>query len=150
MTFLTRRSLILGSIVAVSLLPMKLPAHAAQTLEIYKTPWCGCCTAWADQMREAGFPIAVTVIEDIEPLKAKAGVPADLASCHTAFIEGYVVEGHVPANEIARLLEERPRATGLAVAGMPMGSPGMEVDGPADAFEVILFSPAGRMVFARY
>jgi hypothetical protein len=146
---LTRRTFILSSFAAAALVTM--PSRAAtETLEMYKTPWCGCCTVWADHMQEAGFTVNVTAIEDIEPLKVKAGVPADLASCHTAFIGGYVVEGHVPAKDIRRLLAEKPQATGLAVPGMPMGSPGMETDGPIDSFEVVLFSPASRTVFSRY
>lgn len=119
-------------------------------LVVHKTPWCGCCTAWVDHMREAGFAVRVTEMEDLEPLKARHGVTAELASCHTALIGGYVVEGHVPAADVARLLKERPEATGLAVPGMPVGSPGMEMGNEQDPYEVVLFGPGTRETFSRY
>lgn len=154
MTAMSRRSFlglcVIGAAAALSLRYLP-PAHAAaERLEVYKTPWCGCCTAWIDHMREAGFDVRVTELEDLDPLKARLGVVPELASCHTALIGGYVIEGHVPAREVARLLSERPKATGLAVPGMPMGSPGMETDGPADTYEVVLFAPGSRETFARY
>lgn len=148
---LTRRSFVLSALAAAMLAATGLPAHAAEeTLEVYKTPWCGCCTAWVDHMRDAGFAVRVTEMEDLEPFKASHGVTADLASCHTALIGGYVVEGHVPASDVARLLKERPEATGLAVPGMPVGSPGMEMGGEGDPYEVVLFGPGKRETFARY
>lgn len=151
MTRITRRSFVLSSFAAAALVVTGLPAYAAsEILEVYKTPWCGCCTAWVDHMREAGFDVRVTEMEDLTPLKARHGVSAELASCHTALIGGYVVEGHVPAADVARLLEERPEATGLAVPGMPMGSPGMEMDGHSEPYEVVLFGPAGGETFSRY
>ncbi len=154
MRTMSRRSFlglcVLGAAAALSLRYLP-PAHAsADLLEVYKSPWCGCCGAWIGHMREAGFTVRVTDLEDMEPLKARLGVVPELASCHTAVIGGYVIEGHVPAREVARLLAERPQATGLAVPGMPMGSPGMETDGPADAYEVVLFAPGTRETFARY
>ena len=86
----------------------------------------------------------------INAVKKRYGVPDDLASCHTAEVGGYVLEGHVPAAEVKRLLAERPQARGLAVPGMPMGSPGMEMDGRTETYEVILFGPSGRRTYARY
>lgn len=151
MTRISRRSFVLSALAASMLAAAGLPAHAAsETLEVYKTPWCGCCTAWVDHMREAGFAVRVTEMEDLEPFKARHGVTEELASCHTALIGGYVVEGHVPASDVARLLKERPEATGLAVPGMPMGSPGMEMDGHSEPYEVVLFAPGKRETFTRY
>ncbi len=103
-------------------------------------------------VRAAGFVASVTETRTINRLKAELGVPKDLHSCHTAEIDGYVIEGHVPAQEIRRLLLERPAATGIAVAGMPIGSPGMEIPGSApERYEVVLFGANRRIeIFARY
>lgn len=130
------------------------PAIAAETLPkmtVTRDPNCGCCGAWVAHVKAAGFPVEVIEIADVAPLKVKLGVPDALTSCHTAEVGGYVVEGHVPAEAIKRLLAERPRATGLAVPGMPVGSPGMEVRGQApDIYEVVIFSGTRQSVFARY
>jgi hypothetical protein len=118
---------------------------------VHKDPNCGCCAGWAKHVRAAGFEIKVIESRDLAPLKARLGVLEHLTSCHTAQIDGYVVEGHVPAAAIKRLLAERPNATGLAVPGMPVGSPGMEVDGVAtELYEVILFTPSGEKIYARF
>jgi hypothetical protein len=120
-------------------------------IRVTRDPNCGCCTAWADHLRENAF--AVTVVEDpaINRVKARLGVPGDLASCHTAEVEGYVIEGHVPAGAIRKLLSQRPAVKGLAVRGMPVGSPGMEIEGQApDIYDVVSFGPNGKAVFARY
>jgi hypothetical protein len=118
---------------------------------VTKDPSCGCCRGWTEHVRAAGFPIEIVESASVGRLKARLGVPQDLAGCHTAEVGGYVVEGHVPAAAIRRLLEERPAATGLAVPGMPVGSPGMEVEGsPPEIYEVVLFGPSGRRRFARY
>ncbi|HYI89676.1 MAG TPA: DUF411 domain-containing protein [Beijerinckiaceae bacterium] len=118
---------------------------------VTKDPSCGCCRGWTEHVRAAGFPIEIVESASVGRLKARLGVPQDLAGCHTAEVGGYVVEGHVPAAAIRRLLEERPAATGLAVPGMPVGSPGMEVEGsPPEIYEVVLFGPSGRQLFARY
>lgn len=129
------------------------PSHAhaeAHEMVVHKTPWCGCCAAWVDHVEAAGFEVRVEEHEDLAPIKAEAGVPRELQSCHTATIGGYVIEGHVPAADITRLLEEGPDAIGLAVPGMPAGSPGMEVPGYSQAYEVVMFSEDGREVFARH
>jgi hypothetical protein len=109
------------------------PAAVAETADValprmivHKTPWCGCCTAWAEQAEAAGFAVELRDTEDLNPIKRALGVPASQASCHTAEVDGYFVEGHVPFDDIKRLLAERPLARGLAVPGMPLGSPGME------------------------
>jgi hypothetical protein len=144
----TRRGVCLGLVLAGA-----APARAADLprMVVTKDPSCGCCRAWAEHVRAAGFPIEVVESASVGRLKARLGVPQDLAGCHTAEVGGYVVEGHVPAAAIRRLLEERPAAIGLAVPGMPVGSPGMEVEGsPPETYEVVLFGPSGRRRFARY
>ncbi|MEE1657596.1 DUF411 domain-containing protein [Microvirga sp. CF3062] len=149
---ITRRSLVTG-LTAGALLAHSHPsqAQALPRIVVSKDPTCGCCTGWVDHLRKAGFPAEVIETSEINRVKARLGVPDELASCHTAEIGGYVIDGHVPANAIKSLLVEKPTAKGLAVAGMPMGSPGMEIEGMApDTYEVILFGPSGRKTFARY
>ena len=119
-------------------------------LKVYKSPSCGCCGAWVSHMRGAGFRVAVTDTADLRSIKIKFGVVPVLLACHTAVIEGYVIEGHVPAREVMRLLKDRPKAIGLAVPGMPIGSPGMEQGSRRDPFQVILFSSTHRSVFSAY
>lgn len=134
-------------------------AGAAQATDItmYRDPNCGCCLAWLDHARDyfQGTSAAVSTktveSQNIASVKAEFGIPADLVSCHTAVIEGFVIEGHVPAADVKRLLAERPDGiTGLAVAGMPVGSPGMEMGSRRDAYQVIAFGPDQRMVWATY
>ena len=125
--------------------------HARELL-VRRDVGCGCCAVWTEQIAASGrFHTTLVSVSDMASLKQELGVPADLASCHTATVDDYVIEGHVPAREIERLLRERPAGvTGLAVAGMPLGSPGMEIsDGAREAFEVIAFG-SRREVFARY
>lgn len=110
-----------------------------EMMSVYKSPWCGCCAGWVDHMRAAGFQVEVTEMEDLQGIKALAGVPAEAMSCHTAMIDAYAVEGHVPADIITRLLEERPAVSGIAVPGMPIGSPGMEGPNP-QAYSVKTFT----------
>ncbi len=112
-------------------------------ITVYKSPSCGCCTLWVDHVKEAGFEVVVNDIHDLSEIKAGAGVPARLQSCHTAIVDGYALEGHVPADLIQRMLAERPAVAGLAVPGMPMGSPGME--GPRkDPYDVVTFDAKGE------
>ena len=104
---------------------------------VHKSPTCGCCTGWAEHMRKAGFTVQVDNRDDLAPLKKRLGVPAGQGSCHTAEIDGLIIEGHVPAEDIKRLLADRGTARGLVVPGMPMGSPGMEVpDGRVQPYTV--------------
>ena len=118
---------------------------------VTKDPSCGCCSGWVDHLKSAGFPVEVRETSEVNRVKVQLGVPQDLASCHTAEVGGYVVEGHVPADAIKRLLAERPQAKGLAVPGMPVGSPGMVVKGVEDdTYEIVLFGPSGQRTFARY
>ena len=113
---------------------------------VYKTPTCGCCRAWADSMRAAGFALEVHDMPDVQPVKQEHGLPGHLASCHTALVDGYVIEGHVPADVIRKLLAERPQVAGIAVPGMPMGSPGMEVPGGRkDPYDIIAFTKDGKV-----
>ena len=124
---------------------------AAATIEVVKSPYCGCCTQWIEYLRHEGFEVNVTEAEDVTPAARRLGVPDDLRSCHSASIEGYAIEGHVPVEDINRLLAERPAAAGLAVPGMPVGSPGMEQGDRRQAYETILFTRDGRRrVFARH
>lgn len=119
------------------------------TVVVYKSATCNCCSKWVEHLRQAGLKVEVHNENAMNPLKAKLGVPPDLASCHTALVNGYVIEGHVPASDIQRLLTERPQAKGLAVPGMPIGSPGMEQGDRIDPYEVLLFSDTGKpQVFA--
>lgn len=117
-------------------MPSSSTAQQAKTnatrplLSVYKTPTCGCCAKWVDHMRANGFDAKVHDLQDVTPIRTKLGVPSQLASCHTAQVGRYVIEGHIPAESVHRLLKERPTTVvGLVVPGMPMGSPGMEVPG---------------------
>lgn len=125
---------------------------AAQTLVVHEGPRCGCCGLWREHMEAAGFNVDLRKTHELGAMKAHAGVPRRLASCHTAQVGGYYIEGHVPAEEVRRLLIERPAAWGLAVAGMPAGAPGMEMpDGSVQPYEVLLVKADGSTeVFARY
>lgn len=128
---------------------LSAPAYAAE-ITVYKSPWCGCCSKWADRLQAKGHTVTTKNMENLDAIKKLAGVPEDLQSCHTAMVDGYVVEGHVPAKDIERLLGERPKAKGLAVPGMPVGSPGMEGGAP-ERFDVMLFNTDGSTsVYARY
>lgn len=124
----------------------------ARELTVYKTPWCGCCSAWVAHMRRAGFNAKVVEVEDLAPIRAKYGIGFERSSCHTGVSGGYALEGHVPAADVLRLLRERPKARALLVPGMPMGSPGMEnPQGRREPFEVLLLLPNGSTrVFARH
>lgn len=138
-----------GQTVAVS---TAIAAEEPAKLVVYEGPRCGCCGQWGQHMEAAGFEVEVQKTEHLAHIKPALGVPAALASCHTAKIGGYFIEGHVPALEVQRLLAERPAARGLAVSGMPTGSPGMEVpEGRVDAYEVLLVADDGSTsVYARY
>jgi hypothetical protein len=130
-------------------------AQAAPPLDlvIYKTPWCGCCKGWITHITRAGFKPTVHEVDDLTPIREKHGIPFDLSSCHTGLIGGYAVEGHVPPADVLRLLKERPKAIGLTVPGMPIGSPGMESPtGETEAYAtLLLLDRSGKTrVFARH
>ena len=115
---------------------------------VYRDPECGCCETWADIARAEGYAVTVENRSDMPAVKARHGVPAELASCHTAIVGGYAIEGHVPMRHVAKLLIDKPQGIrGIAVPGMPRGSPGMEMpDGSVDAFEVMAFGSDGKIV----
>jgi len=128
------------------------PAIQIYAIQIYKDPTCGCCALWVEHLRKAGFKAMVTDVDDIAAIKTKYGVPARVGSCHTGLVGGYVVEGHVPAADVQRLLKERPAIAGIGVPGMPIGSPGMEVAGvKPQPYDVLSFTKAGDIrVFASH
>jgi hypothetical protein len=122
---------------------------AAQAITVYKTATCGCCTKWVDHLKAAGFNPTVHVVENMSQSPITRRVPDSLRSCHTATLEGYLVEGHVPADVIKRLLREKPRVEGIAVPGMPAGSPGMESPNP-EPYDIVAFDTTGKTkVFAK-
>lgn len=131
-----------------------LPALGAPTnpeVHVFKSPTCGCCGAWVEHLRAAGFAVKVTEVDDTTAARKRLGMPDRYGSCHTATVAGYVLEGHVPAAEIKRLLAMRPKAVGLAVPGMPPSSPGMDVPGRKDPYQVLLVEATGQStVFASY
>lgn len=122
------------------------------TLTVFKSPTCGCCSKWVDHVKAAGFAVEAHDEEEVDPVKDRLGVPSDLRSCHTAQIEGYLIEGHVPADDIKRLLAARPKVAGLAVPGMPKSTPGMAMPGaPAEPYIVVSFQKDGAtQVYARH
>ena len=121
------------------------PAVAGPAITVYKSPTCGCCALWVKHLEDSGFDVSVTDTEALQAIKAEHGVGDHLASCHTALVDGYVVEGHVPADDIRSMLESRPDIVGLAVPGMIVGTPGMEVAGhPAQPYQVLAFDREGR------
>jgi hypothetical protein len=144
----TRRSALLAALGCL------LPADALLSAEeplitVHKDPSCGCCSGWVEHLQKAGFVTKVLESRDLDAVKSRLGVPDDLAACHTAEVAGYVIEGHVPAAALRRLLAEKPSAAGLAVPGMPIGSPGME-GGTPQLYDVVLFGPAGRRPYMSF
>ena len=119
-------------------------AHASPTIEVYKSPTCGCCNAWIDHLKENGLEVKSYNTSNVTPFKIQLGVPQQLTSCHTAIVDGYAIEGHVPAQDIHRLLKERPDILGLTVPGMPVGSPGMEMGNRKDPYTVLTFDQQGK------
>lgn len=137
---------------AMSSTPLSPALAPGQVVTVYKTPSCECCAKWVEYLRTRGFTVNTIDREDITSIKARYGVGEQVASCHTAIVGGYVVEGHVPAEDIKRLLRDHPVVTGIAAPGMPMGAPGMEMPGmTADRFDVVSFDRAGTTrVFASH
>jgi len=144
-----RRTLLLSGLATVAFGGRAL-ADDQPVMMVYKSPTCGCCGDWVEHVEAAGFRVAVQNMPDVTAVKTRLGVPQALWSCHTALVGDYVVEGHVPAEDIARMLTETPQITGIAVPGMPAGSPGMEVPGYSQAYDVYAFSPDSRSVFASH
>jgi hypothetical protein len=152
--FITRRAFLMSTCVSLGSVPSQLRKAAAAPfpeIRAYRDPGCGCCEKWVEHMKAAGFSIAMEDDENLAARKATLNVPGDLAGCHTAVVGEFVIEGHVPAEDIIRFLAEKPTARGLAVPGMPIGSPGMEMDGMKDAFDVMIFHNDGsRIIYARH
>jgi hypothetical protein len=119
-------------------------AALATELTVYKSPYCGCCTAWAEQVEEAGFNVTIIEQADNHLLRQQYAIGPELTSCHTAIVEGYALEGHVPVDDIKRLLREKPMIAGLAVPGMPASSPGMDLPGNSDPYQVFAFAKDGK------
>ena len=142
-----RSSLSLLAITGLGYSKVGMAAIQQETVTVWKTPTCGCCKDWVIHLRREGFNVVTNDVPDTAPIRQKLGLPAKYGSCHTALVGGYVVEGHVPAQEVKRLLREKPAAIGLAVPGMPIGSPGMEMRGEMlgvrDAYDVVLVTKDG-------
>ena len=146
---MTRRSLV-GLMAAAIVASPAVAVQAEQAaITVYRDPSCGCCASWVQHLRDAGFTVQVEETADLDAIRTRLGVPADLVACHTAEVAGYVVEGHVPAAALRRLLSERPNAKGLAVPDMPVGSPGME-GGKPQPYTVVLFGADGQRPFMRF
>jgi hypothetical protein len=138
------------SLLLLLLLTASTTLLAAPVISVYKSPTCGCCNDWVNHLKDNGFEVNTYDSNNMGDIKQRLGVTPQLASCHTAMVDGYVIEGHVPAKDIKRLLEQRPKVTGLTVPGMPMGSPGMEGH-RVDKYDVLTFDKAkNTAVFSRY
>lgn len=139
---------------AVPAVVLNAPATTASTLPTvvaYRNPGCGCCEKWTEHMKSAGFDVSMQDDPDLVARKTKLGVPDQLAGCHTALIGPYVIEGHVPPDDVIRFLAQKPQALGLAVPGMPVGSPGMEMGNSTEPYEVMMFKIDGSTsTFATY
>jgi hypothetical protein len=145
---LTRRTVL---VVGAATVLQTAPGFTAELpmITVHRGPNCGCCAGWIQHLQKEGFVANIFDTRDIDAVKKGLGVPDDLAACHTAEIAGYVVEGHVPATALKRFLSEKPIARGLAVPGMPIGSPGMEGANP-EPYEVVMFGPSGRRTYMRF
>ncbi len=148
-----KKRLLLGSLAALSAfvaLPF-LAEIAAKEVHVFKSRSCGCCGAWVRHMKSAGFAVKVTDVDDTTAERKRLGMPEHFGSCHTATVDGYVLEGHVPAAEVKQLLAAGINAVGLAVPSMPIGSPGMEMGARKDPYQVLLIDHSGAAtVFASY
>ncbi|HEU5219428.1 MAG TPA: DUF411 domain-containing protein [Gemmatimonadales bacterium] len=149
---ISRRALLatgFNAAAAAVVFPALLRPASPIPMMVYKDPGCGCCKTWVSIMRSAGFEVSAKDTSDMQTIKTRYKVPAALASCHTALVGGYVIEGHVPADLITKLLKDKPKVLGLAVPGMVTGSPGME-GSPKQAYDVVTFDAAGKTtVYAR-
>ena len=146
---MTRRSLVRLMAAAALVGPGSFARAEEPVVLVHKDPNCGCCTGWVQHLRDSGFTVRVEETSYLDSIRARLGVPTELAACHTAEVAGYLVEGHVPAEAVRRLLVERPNARGIAVPGMPVGSPGME-GGRSQPYAVVLFGADGQRPFMRF
>lgn len=145
---ISRRSLLGMALAAAAPLAagVRLSAQAKPQMTVYKSSTCGCCSKWVEHMQANGFDVKALDVEDVDKVKKERGVPVSAYSCHTGIVNGYAVEGHVPAAAVKKMLAEKPAILGIAVPGMPMGSPGMEVpSGQKDKFDVVAFDKAGKI-----
>lgn len=153
LTSLARRAF-LGGVAVTLATPMAACARSpgGNMIAVHKTPTCACCDGWVSHLRDAGFDVNVTITPDLAALRRRHGVPDTLASCHSGLIDGYFIEGHVPAGDVRRLIAQRPDAIGLSVPGMPLGSPGMETPGNhRDRYDTLLILRDGKIrVFTRH
>ncbi|MDR2366140.1 MAG: DUF411 domain-containing protein [Zoogloeaceae bacterium] len=140
-----RRALVVFvfSLAAAPILPLSLRADDPLAADVYKSATCGCCGGWEAHLRAAGFTVRSHIVDDVSAMREKLGMPRNYASCHTARIGKYLIEGHVPASDVRRLLDEQPDAIGLAAPGMPSGSPGMEFGAPQN-YDVLLVTRNGE------
>jgi hypothetical protein len=142
---------VLVTVAAASGLARGAAQQALPAVTVYKDPNCGCCSLWVRHMEQSGFTVTAHDTADMPAIRAKHGVPAHVQSCHMGVVAGYVIEGHIPADDVKRLLTERPKVKGIAVPGMPVGSPGMEQGNVRHAYSVLTFDDTGRTtVFARH
>lgn len=145
------KTAILRALLISIVTPVVWAAPAAPVIDVYKSPTCGCCVKWVDHLKANGFTVRSHDTNDVAQHKYRLGVPPGYGSCHTAEVNGYLVEGHVPAREIERLLKEKPKARGLVVPAMPAGSPGMEQGNRKDQYDVLLVNKEGiPQTYARY
>lgn len=136
--------LLVSGLVLAGTLAASPPARQTASMTVYKSPTCGCCGKWIAHVKAAGFKVQVQDMDDLTEIKQASGVPLKLRTCHTAVIGSYVIEGHVPADLIKKMLAEKPKAAGIAVPGMPVGSPGMESGNEKAPYEVVLFDKTGK------
>ncbi len=144
------RRLFLAVAAGAALMPARLAvADDLPVIQVFKSPTCGCCSMWVDHLTDSGFKVEAKDVADLDAIKQMAGVPSHLQACHTAVVDGYTIEGHIPADAIKMLLADRPAVKGLAVPGMPAGSPGMPSPTP-EPYDVIAFGEAGEQRFMSF
>ncbi|MDD4914413.1 MAG: DUF411 domain-containing protein [Methylococcales bacterium] len=147
---------LLKTVAASILLGFSLGLHAEESaavpeMTVYRSPGCSCCGKWLEHMQHSGFTVKTVMSDDMQAIKEKLGIPDKLASCHTATVDGYVVEGHIPAGDVRKLLLNKPAVAGIAAPNMPLGSPGMEAGGQKQAYQVMSFDKQGRVaIFAEH
>ena len=147
---MTRKTLVTLCILLIAAVISSPSQSTGPVINVFKLSTCSCCNKWVEHLKNSGFQVKVQQVDDTAPYERQYRVPRSMESCHTAVVNGYAIEGHVPAPEIKRLLQEKPKAIGLAVPGMPVGSPGME-GARGEAYSVMLFDESGRSsVYARY
>ena len=146
-----RRHLLTAVAAALAAAALPSAADSLPPVDVYKSPTCECCGAWSEHLRAAGFTVNVVAVDDPAAVRKRFGLPERFGSCHTGVVNGYVVEGHVPAPEVKRLVALKPKAIGIAVPGMPLGSPGMEYGDHTAPYDVFLIGKSGQQtVFSHY